>query len=70
MARDDPSGFVRVVANILPDKLEVAVTHEIKRIERVIVDRVIEHDATPALSQPQEPEQLPSVALVLAKLDR
>jgi hypothetical protein len=44
MARDDPSGFVRVVANILPDKLDVAVTHEIKRIERVIVDRVIEHD--------------------------
>jgi hypothetical protein len=28
MARDDPSGFVRVVANILPDKLEVDVKHQ------------------------------------------
>jgi hypothetical protein len=37
MARDDPSGFVRVVANILPDKLEVEVKHQIARIERVIV---------------------------------
>jgi hypothetical protein len=39
MARDDPSGF-----NILPDKLEVDVKHQIERIERVIVDRVIEHE--------------------------
>jgi hypothetical protein len=46
MRRDDPVAYVRVVANILPDNLEVAVTHEIKRIERVIVDRVIEHEPT------------------------
>jgi hypothetical protein len=51
MARDDPSGFVRVVANILPDKLEVAVTHEIKRIERVIVDKVIEHEPAEVLTE-------------------
>jgi hypothetical protein len=38
MRRDDPAAHVRLVANILPDNLEVAVTHEIKRIERVIVD--------------------------------
>jgi hypothetical protein len=41
---DDPVAYVRVVASILPDQLDVAVTHEIKRIERVIVDRVIEHE--------------------------
>jgi hypothetical protein len=48
LARDDPSGFVRVVANILPDKLDVGVTHQFARIERVIVrpERVIEHDDT------------------------
>jgi hypothetical protein len=40
MARDDPSGFVRVVANILPDKLDVGVTHRVARIERVIVQRL------------------------------
>jgi hypothetical protein len=49
MVRDDPGGFVRVVANILPDKLDVGVTHQLARIERVIVqlpERVIEHDDT------------------------
>jgi hypothetical protein len=44
MARVDPSGFVRVVANILPDKLEVDVKHQIERIELGTVDRVIEHE--------------------------
>jgi hypothetical protein len=44
MIEQDPGGFVRVVANILPDKLEVDVKHTISRIERVIVDKVIEHD--------------------------
>jgi hypothetical protein len=44
MRRDDPAAYVRLVANILPDKLEVAVTHEIKRIEWVIVGQVIEHE--------------------------
>jgi hypothetical protein len=44
MRRDDPAAYVRLVANVLPDNLEVAVTHEIKRIERVIIDRVIEHE--------------------------
>jgi hypothetical protein len=43
MIQDDPGGFVRVVANILPDKLEVDVKHTISRIERIIVDRVMEH---------------------------
>jgi hypothetical protein len=45
MRRDDPAAYVRLVANILPDKLEVAVTHEIKRLEWVIVDPAIEHEA-------------------------
>jgi hypothetical protein len=36
MGRDDPSGFVRVVGNILPDQLDVGVTHRFARIERVI----------------------------------
>jgi hypothetical protein len=46
MIDTDPGGFVRVVAQVLPDKLEVDVKHTISRIERVIVDapsRVIEH---------------------------
>jgi hypothetical protein len=47
MRRDDPAAYVRLVANILADNLKIAVTHEIKRIERVIVDRVIEHEPTP-----------------------
>jgi hypothetical protein len=44
MIDTDPGGFVRVVAQVLPDKLEVDVKHTISRIERVIVDpKVIEH---------------------------
>jgi hypothetical protein len=39
MVRDDPGGFVRVVANILPDKLDVGVTHQFARIERVVEQR-------------------------------
>jgi hypothetical protein len=35
------------VANILPDHLDVSVKHEIARIERMIVDRVIEHEPLP-----------------------
>jgi hypothetical protein len=50
MRRDDPAAYVRLVANILADKLKIAVTHEIKCIERVIVDRVIEHEPTPHLA--------------------
>jgi hypothetical protein len=49
MRRDDPAAYVRLVANILPDKLDVGVTHQIARIERVIVqipEKVIEHDDT------------------------
>jgi hypothetical protein len=38
MIDTDPGGFVRVVAQVLPDKLEVDVKHTISRIERVIVD--------------------------------
>jgi hypothetical protein len=37
MRVNDPSGYVRVIAGILPDKLEVDVKHSIARIERVIV---------------------------------
>jgi hypothetical protein len=33
-----------VIAGILPDKLEVDVKHEIARIERVIIDKVIEDE--------------------------
>jgi hypothetical protein len=47
MIREDPGGFVRIVANILPDHLDVSVKHEIARIERMIVDRVIEHEPLP-----------------------
>jgi hypothetical protein len=49
MRRDDPAAYVRLVANILPDRLDVGVTHQIARIERVIVqmpEKVIEHDDT------------------------
>jgi hypothetical protein len=49
MRRDDPAAYVRLVANILPDKLDVGVTHQFARIERVIVqlpEQVIEHDDT------------------------
>jgi hypothetical protein len=38
------ANHVRVIAGILPDKLEVDVKREIARIERVIIDRVIEHE--------------------------
>jgi hypothetical protein len=38
MIRNEPGGFVRVVAQVLPDKLEVDVKHTISRIERVIID--------------------------------
>jgi hypothetical protein len=38
MRKTDPSGYVRVTAGILPDKLEVDVRHAVTRIERVIVD--------------------------------
>jgi hypothetical protein len=46
MREPDPSGYVRVIAGILPDKLEVDVRHEIKRIEWAVVDntKVIEHE--------------------------
>jgi hypothetical protein len=49
MRETDPSGYVRVIAQILPDKLEVDVKHAITRIERVIIDPV----ATRALPQEQ-----------------
>jgi hypothetical protein len=39
MIDTDPGGFVRVVAQVLPDKLEVDVKHTVSRIERVIVNR-------------------------------
>jgi hypothetical protein len=45
MRRDDPAAYVRVVANILPDKLDVDVA-QFQRIERVIVEVV---HARPAL---------------------
>jgi hypothetical protein len=48
MRRDDPVAYVRVVANILPDKLDVDVKHSITRIERVIVDRTADHMLTEA----------------------
>jgi hypothetical protein len=35
MRREDPAAYVRVVASILPDKLDVGVTHRFDRIERV-----------------------------------
>jgi hypothetical protein len=50
MIDTDPGGFVRVVVQVLPDKLEVDVKHTISRIERVIVDhrpRAIEHEPAP-----------------------
>jgi hypothetical protein len=37
MMRADPGGFVRVMANILPDKLEVDVKHTIEKIEWSVV---------------------------------
>jgi hypothetical protein len=47
MVQEDPGGFVRVAANILPDKLEVDVKHSIARIEWVVVEpKVIEHQAS------------------------
>jgi hypothetical protein len=49
MRRDDPAAYVRLVANILPDRLDVGIAHQFARIERVIVqvpERVIEHDDT------------------------
>jgi hypothetical protein len=47
MRRDDPAAYVRVVANILPDKLDVDVAVQLQRIERVVIEPV-EH-ARPAL---------------------
>jgi hypothetical protein len=50
MRLDDPAAYVRVVANILPDQLDVGVTHRLAKIERVIVqmpERVIEHEPSP-----------------------
>jgi hypothetical protein len=50
MIDTDPGGFVRVVAQVLPDKLEVDVKHQISRIERVIIDapaRTIDSHALP-----------------------
>jgi hypothetical protein len=62
MFREDPSGYVRVIAGILPDKLEVDVKHAITRIERVIVDhrpRVLEHvPADPVLTEASAPKLL------------
>jgi hypothetical protein len=46
MAQLDPGGFVRVVANILPDKLEVDVRHAVTKVEWVVV----EPESTSALS--------------------
>jgi hypothetical protein len=54
MRESDPSAYFRVIAGILPDKLEVDIRQAVTRIERVIVDhrpRVIEHDASPGASQ-------------------
>jgi hypothetical protein len=53
MRVNDPSGYVRVIAGILPDKLEVDVKHAVTRIERVIVDHRPQRDVTPTLPQEQ-----------------
>jgi hypothetical protein len=53
MRVNDPSGYVRVIAGILPDKLEVDVKHQISRIERVIIDAPARALDTRALPQEQ-----------------
>jgi hypothetical protein len=53
MYKADPSGYVRVIAGILPDKLEVDVKHQISRIERVIIDAPARALDTRALPQEQ-----------------
>jgi hypothetical protein len=68
MIDTDPGGFVRVVAGVLPDKLEVDVKHQIARIERVIVsdkrELVVDHapleGACPALTRSHADERLSS----------
>jgi hypothetical protein len=57
MIDTDPGGFVRVVAQVLPDKLEVDVKHQISRIERVIIDapsRVVDTHVLPN----EQPKQI------------
>jgi ribosomal protein L32E len=53
MRETDPSGYVRVIAGILPDKLEVDVKHQISRIERVIIDAPARAVDTHVLPQEQ-----------------
>jgi hypothetical protein len=72
MIDTDPGGFVRVVAQILPDKLDVDVKHTISRIERVIVDhrpRVIEHEPAPLVGTNVGTDCAEANSLAISKTD-
>jgi hypothetical protein len=61
MRANDPSGYVRVIAGILPDKLEVDVKHQIAKVEWVIVpapERIASMHADPVLTVEHEPKLL------------
>lgn len=60
MSQTDPSGFCRLIAGVLPDKLEVDVKHNISKIEWTVVDHRPVRDVTPVLPLLDDAKQIAS----------